>query len=403
VNCPAICGDHMVLQRDRPVLIWGEADPGKKVAVEFAGQTKWAECTKAGQWHILLDPMPASAQPRMLTVRGEDTLTFSDVLVGEVWLCSGQSNMEKPLGEQSGQKPTDNHEKEIREANYPQLRLFQMPQFGKPTPDVLGLRWVPCSPQTVESTRFSAAGYFFGRELLRELNVPLGIIHSSFGGTMIEAWIPPEAFALEPELRDATKARYPAWVEGVQATELYQSMIAPLAPYTLRGFLWYQGEANCMNGDGAIYTAKMRALIAGWRAAWDNPAAPFYYVQLAPFNYSAWETFPKKLTPQALSLFREAQTRALEIPHTGMVVTTDLAGSGKDIHPTNKRDVGVRLARLAMADTYRRSDVIGQSPMLESMPAMASPAATVSHPIISPLPGRIVYFFPLTQKFGATR
>jgi sialate O-acetylesterase len=220
VSCPTIFGDHMVLQRDRPILIWGKAHPGEKVIVQFAGQTKSGEATKAGEWRIVLDPLPASAEPRTLTVRGSNTLMFSDVLVGEVWLCSGQSNMEKPLGKQAGQKPTDNYEQEIREANHPQLRLFQMPQFGKPTSEVMALRWVPCSPTTVESTRFSAAGYFFGRELLRELGVPVGMIHSSFGGTMIEAWIPPEAFALEPALGDVAAARYPAWVEGVQASEL---------------------------------------------------------------------------------------------------------------------------------------------------------------------------------------
>ncbi len=371
VRCAAVFGDHIVLQRERPVLIWGEAGPGEAVTVEFAGQRKSATATPAGQWRVQLDPLPASAEARTLTVRGTNTVAFSDVLVGEGWLCSGQSNMGKPLGPRKGQKPTDNYEEEIQQANYPQLRLFQVPHYGKSQESVTGLCWVACTPETIQSTEFSAAGYFFGRELLRELGVPVGLIHSSFGGTQIEAWMPAEAFAREPDLRELAHVRYSAWGKGVQATELYQSMIAPLAPYTLRGFLWYQGETNCMNAEGAIYTEKMRALIASWRAVWNDPAAPFNYVQIAPFDYSQWDKFPKHLTPEALPLFWEAQTNALAIPQTGMVVTTDLVADMHDIHPTDKRDVGLRLARLALAETYGRRDLVAQSPRLESMQVRA--------------------------------
>jgi sialate O-acetylesterase len=370
VRCAAVFGDHMVLQRERPVLIWGKAAPGETVTVEFAGQRKSATATPAGQWRVQLDPLPASAEARTLTVRGNNTVAFSDVLVGEVWLCSGQSNMEKQLGPRKGQKPTDNYEEEIQLANYPQLRLFQVPHYGKSQENVTGLCWVACSPETIQSTEFSAAGYFFGRELLRELGVPVGLIHSSFGGTQIEAWMPAEAFTREPGLRELVHVRYFAWVKGVQATELYESMIAPLAPFRLRGFLWYQGETNCRNGEGAIYTEKMRALIASWRAAWNDPTTPFYYVQIAPFDYSRGDTFPKHITSEALPLFWEAQTRALTIPHTGMVVITDLVTDRHDIHPTNKRDVGLRLARLALAETYGRRDLLAQSPRFESMKAL---------------------------------
>jgi sialate O-acetylesterase len=371
VRCATAFGDHMVLQRDRPVLIWGEADPGEAVTVEFAGQSASTTATAAGHWRLALDPLPASTEPHLLTVRGHNTLAFSDVLVGEVWLCSGQSNMEKQLGPRTGQKPTDKHEEEIRQANHPLLRLFQVPRYGQPQPEVTGLCRVPCTSETIQSTEFSAAGYFFGRELVRELGVPVGLIHSSFGGTRIEAWMPPAAFAVEPTLRGLEQVPYDTYVTGVQPTELYQSMIAPLAPYTLRGFLWYQGETNCMNAEGAIYTDKMRALIASWRAVWNDLTAPFYYVQLAPFDYSRWEKFPKHLTPEALPLFWEAQARALSIPHTGMVVTTDLVAGVRDIHPTNKRDVGLRLAHLALAGTYRRCDLVAQSPFFESMRILA--------------------------------
>ena len=160
VSCPPIFGDHMVLQRERPITVWGQASPAEKVTVEFAGQTKSSSASENGEWRILLDPLKASAQPRILTVRGSNVLTFSDVLVGEVWLCSGQSNMEKPLGEKKGQKPTDNYEEAIRQADHPDVRLFQMPREGKPEAERVALCWVPCSPESIVGTRFSAAAYY---------------------------------------------------------------------------------------------------------------------------------------------------------------------------------------------------------------------------------------------------
>ncbi len=367
VRCAIVFGDHMVLQRGRPVPLWGGAAPGETVTAEFAGQRHSVTAGADGRWHLMLDPMAASEESRTLTVCGTNAITFTDVLVGEVWLCSGQSNMEKPLGPRPGQKPTDNYEAEIRAADHPLLRLYQMPHSGKPAKGVIGLQWVICSPETIAGTRFSAVGYFFGRELRRELHVPIGVIHSSFGGTMIEAWMPPDAFEREPGLRGRERVRFPAWVEGVQATELYTSMIAPLVPYAVRGFLWYQGETNCLSADGAIYTAKMRALVASWRAAWHDGNLPFFYAQIAPFDYYDWDKVPKHLTPDTLPLFWEAQTRALAIPHTGMIVTTDLAADPHDIHPTNKRDIGRRFARLALAATYGRNDILAQSPRYATM------------------------------------
>jgi sialate O-acetylesterase len=366
VSCPIIFSDHMVLQRDRAVPMWGKAEAGEKVTVEFAGQSKSTAADVAGAWRVSLDPLSANAESRTLTVRGTNTLTFTDVLVGEVWFCSGQSNMEKQLGPRRGQKPTDNHEEEIRSADHPLLRLYQVTQRGQPQGKITGLRWLACTPETVVSTEFSAAAYFFGRELQHELGVPVGLIHSSFGGTRIEAWMPPEAFASDSALQDLPNQKYQAWVRGVQATELYQSMVAPFVPFALRGFLWYQGETNCMNADHLVYSTKMRALIATWRSAWEIQDAPFYFAQLAPFFYSGQKNWEKHLTPDALPALWEAQVRALDVPHTGLVVTTDLAGNGRDIHPTNKRDVGLRFARLALARTYGRSDVPALSPQLLS-------------------------------------
>ena len=367
VHCPSIFSDHMVLQRDRPVSVWGTADPGETITVAFGAGHARTSAGPDGAWRVALPAMPASAAPRTLMVTGENTLSFTDVLVGEVWLCSGQSNMEKPFGPRKGQKPTDHSDEEIAHADHPLLRLYQVPPHGRPDPKQPQpvLRWLPSSPPNLADSRFSAVAYIFGRELQHELGIPVGVIHASFGGTQIEAWMSADAFALDPALSGLRTLHYAPWVDGVQATELFQSMLSPLVPYTLRGVIWYQGESNCMQADGAIYTAKMRALIASWRAAWHQPDAPFYYALIAPFDYSEWESFPKGLTPEELPVFWEAQIRALDVPHTGIVSTTDLAGSARDIHPTNKQDVGRRFARLALADTYGRKDLVARSPRFE--------------------------------------
>lgn len=366
VACPVIFSDHMVLQRERPVAIWGTAAADEQVTVEFSNQRKTAKASADGKWRVDLDALPASKEPRLLTVRGNNTLRFVDVLVGEVWFCSGQSNMEKQLGPRKGQKPTDNFEEATRQASHPLLRLFQVPHYSKPSDKILGLRWVACTPETVTATEFSAAGYYFGAELLAKLDVPVGLIHSSYGGTMIEAWTPREAFEHTPELAPLLTKPYQAWVKGVQATELFNTMVAPYVPYTLRGFLWYQGESNLMAGDTAVYTLKLRTLIENWRTAWTAPDAPFYYVLIAPFRYSPRDKDPARLTTEALPLFWEAQVATAKIvPHTGFVVTTDI-GNPKDIHPTNKRDVGLRLASLALAETYSKPNAFAQSPHLLS-------------------------------------
>lgn len=372
VTLPVLFGDHMVLQRDRPIPVWGTAAPAATVTVRFAAQEKVTTADATGHWLVRIDALPASAEPRELTVSALNrdskigSRKFTDVLVGEVWFCSGQSNMEKPLGPRSGQKPTDDFEAELTRAACPTLRLFQVPHHAKPRAGGSTLAWLPCHADALTRSNFSAAAYYFGRELQRELGVPVGLIHASFGGTRIEAWMPPGAFTVDPALRDLPGQTYQAWVKGVQATELYQSMVAPFAPFALRGFLWYQGEANVMNAEGDIYAAKMRALIAGWRAAWAQPDAPFYSAQLAPFTYSRHKNWEKQLTPLALPALWEAQLRALDVPGTGIIPTSDLAGDGRDIHPTNKRDVGLRFARLALADTYGM-DPPAQAPRLKSV------------------------------------
>jgi sialate O-acetylesterase len=364
VRCPPLFGDHMVLQRDQPLPVWGEAAPGETVTVTFAGQTRTTAANPAGHWRVTLDPLPASAEPRSLQIQGSNTLAFADVLVGEVWFCSGQSNMEKYFGPRQGQQPVDNHELEVAAAHIPQLRLFQVPHAPMPPEGPALLHWLPCTPEALQQSGFSAVAYFFGQQVQRTIGVPVGLIHSSFGGTRIEAWLPPEAFA-GPPLRDLPDQPYFAWIQGVQRTELYQSMVAPYAPFALRGFLWYQGETNLMAGNVADYAAKQTALIAGWRRAWGRPEAPFYGVLIAPMDYSQWEKFP--VTATALPAFWAEQIKAFSAPHTGLVVTTDLVADTHDIHPTNKRDIGLRLARLALAETYGRADIPSRGPTFAGM------------------------------------
>ena len=356
----------MVLQRDLPVPVWGEAAPGETVTVAFAGQSRTSTAGGDGKWRVTLDPLAASAEPRELSVRGTNIIGFSDILVGEVWFCSGQSNMEKPFGPRKGQRPVDDHELEIAAARYPKLRLYQVPRTDQKQDAPGRFTWLPCSPEALRISDFSAVAYTFGRQIHQTLDVPVGLVHASFGGTFIEAWMPPEAFAAPP-LQGLEKRKLQAWVKGVQASELYRSMVAPFAPFALRGFLWYQGETNLMNGDIALYAEKQTALIETWRRAWERQDAPFYGVLLAPMDYSKGENFP--VTAEALPAFRMEQVRALSAPRTGYAVTTDLASDTHDIHPTNKRDVGLRLARLALAETYGREDIPARGPTFSSMRA----------------------------------
>ena len=363
VRCARIFGEHMVLQSGLPAPVWGEAAPGETVTVTFGGQEEAATAGADGRWRVTLAPLAISAEPRDFRVRGSNTLVFSDVLVGEVWFCSGQSNMEKPFGPRKGQRPVDDHELEIAAARHPRLRLYQVPRTDQKQDAPGRLTWLPCSPEALRSSDFSAAAYTFGRQVHQTLDVPVGLVHASFGGTFIEAWMPPEAFSAPP-LQGLEQRRLQAWVEGVQPTELYRSMVAPYAPFAVRGFLWYQGETNLMNGDVELYAAKQTALIETWRSAWERPDAPFYGVLLAPMDYSKWEKF--SVTAEALPAFRAEQVRSLSAPGTGYIVTTDLVADTHDIHPTNKRGVGLRLARLALAETYGLADIPARGPLFVS-------------------------------------
>ena len=381
-------GDNMILQREMNVPVWGTADPAAQIQVTFAGQTTSTTTDARGKWMLKLPPMPACADNRSLTVAcGAEKIEVKNVLVGEVWVCSGQSNMEMGIA------MCQDAEKEIAAANDPLLRIRGINKVLSPMPTTAlptATAWLPTTPEAVRIAGgwggFSGAAYFFARHLRHELKVPVGVIASSWGGTLIEPWTPGEGFAMVPSLKGTSEwlakvetdyrtrvthnldalatfeksARtaianntplplpppaitYPINNEG-QATALYNGHIHPLVPYAIRGAIWYQGESNLSAGDTDIYIDKMQALIGGWRKVWGQGDFAFYFVQLAPYTYNFDAT--------RLPAFWAAQTKAAEIiPNTGMAVINDI-GDFKDIHPKNKQEVGRRLALLALANTY---------------------------------------------------
>jgi len=390
---PSVFSDNMVLQRGVSVPVWGWAEAGEKVTVKFAGQEKVATAGADGKWMTKLDAMEASDTPAEMTIADGSgkTRKLKSILVGEVWLGSGQSNMEMSVGGclESG--------KFCKEAKYPAVRMFTVAKkpAGQPRDDVSG-RWQVCSPSSVRG--FSAVAYFFGRRIHKELGVPVGLIHSSWGGTRIEPWTPPCGFQAVGSLQsfvkqiDQAPARYrkgvgeaisrvEAWLpKAKQAladngeippapsmpkhslnssgspTGLYNGMIHGLIPFAMRGALWYQGESN--GGEGKSYYEKKRALIGGWRKLWGQGDFPFYFAQLASFM----QPNSKPEGGDGWARVREAQAACLSIPNTGMAVLTDI-GDGRNIHPKNKQDVGDRLALWALAKDYGRKDLVHSGPI----------------------------------------
>jgi sialate O-acetylesterase len=357
---------EMVLQQQMPDPVWGHADAGAAVTVTFAGQEKHATADAAGNWMVKLDPMPANDKGQEMTITsGDQTVKLTDVLVGEVWLCSGQSNMEKPIGEQRGQKPTENYQQEIAAADHPLIRLLTIPKVK--SADAIKTNWEVCSPATVAKEHFSAVAYFFGRKIQQDVNVPVGLIHSSWGGTRIEPWTSPEGFQMEPTLGSFTRPVAPT-TSTTRPTppvpsQLYTAMIKPLVPFGIRGALWYQGESNVGDKDRQLYGDKMRALIGGWRKVWGEGDFPFYYVQLAPYQSGNHKGPPGT----ALAEMWDIQRKALSIPNTGMAVITDLVGDIHDIHPIRKREVAERLALWAEAKDYGKKDIEFSGPLFKSV------------------------------------
>ncbi|WP_246228279.1 sialate O-acetylesterase [Paraflavitalea devenefica] len=378
----SLFSDHMVLQRDIAVPVWGTASEGEKVTVTFNDQQVSATAVN-GKWMVKLNPLKAGG-PFVMAIAGTNTITINDIQVGEVWLCGGQSNMERHLGLQGGQKPIINWEAEAAAANYPLIRQFYLPRVGGSAEPLASVNanWTVCTPGSVKG--FSAVGYFFARDLFNELKVPIGIIHSSWGGTPAEKWTSRETLAGNPALKELVDAYnrsisdYPARLENYKKNEpallekwaadtllarqagkslprkpsapvhpvkagdcggLYNSMIAPLIPYAIKGVCWYQGEAN--NTRAKQYQTLLPVMINSWRSAWNEGDFPFLIVQIAPY---------KDMKPE----IREAQLLITQqTRNTALIVTTD-CGDSSDIHPANKQPVGARLALAARALAYKQ-------------------------------------------------
>jgi sialate O-acetylesterase len=349
VRLPAIFGEHMVLQQHADIPVWGWANSMEEVTVtsSWDGASYVTRADSYGNWKVNLKS-PAAGGPYDITFKGSNQIVIGDVLIGEVWLGSGQSNMQWSAG-----AGIDNGEKAISEADYPEIRLFQVGRRAANAAQLdLEGHWEVCTPESMKD--FSAVGYFFARKLQQQLKIPVGVIHSSWGGTPAETWINPELIASDTELAQAAKKIEPMpWCPEAPG-QTYNSMIAPLIPFTIAGVIWYQGETNARNPE--TYTKMFSTLITDWREEWGTDF-PFYYVQIAPFKYD---------TPEAGVLVREAQLKTLALPKTGMVVVSDI-GNTEDIHPRNKEDVGERLANWALAKTYGVEGVAYSGPLYSGM------------------------------------
>jgi sialate O-acetylesterase len=340
----ALCSDGMVLQQKLEARIWGTADPGEKVTVSFRGQTASATADDKGNWLVTLKPTDAGG-PFPMTIAGKNTLNYKDVLVGEVWVCSGQSNMEWSVG------GCDKGDKDYATAapHNAMLRLFHAKKAPTARPQTeTGGTWTEADAKVIPG--WTAVGYFFGRNLQETQKVPVGLIQSAWGGTRAEAWTSPEALQSNPmyraEIDNFLKATETG-NKGVNANSpsaLYNGMIRPLLNYRIRGAIWYQGESNAPKAHA--YRTLFPLMIDDWRGQWKEGDFPFYFVQLAPFLPIA-----KQPGPSTWAELREAQAMTLKLKNTGMAVITDL-GSEYDIHPTPKRPVGERLALIARAKVF---------------------------------------------------
>lgn len=352
VRLPRIFADGMVLQRHQPIAIWGWADPGERVKVELNNQSRETTAGTDGKWKLTLSAEEAGG-PFQLVVSGTNKLMFSDVLIGEVWICSGQSNMQWTVAS------SNNAEAEIANANYPQIRQVEIPRktSGIPLEDIEDpLEWKTANPQNVG--KFTAVGYFYARELHKELNVPIGLINTSWGGTMVETWISKEALAKDKSLKNAIRVFESIPADTIREntkpnrypTLLFNAMINPLIPYTIKGAIWYQGESNASRAYE--YGTSFPMMIKDWRKRWRLGDFPFYFVQLASFKAFGGTS----ATGSKWAELREAQHQTLSLPNTGQAVTIDI-GETDDIHPRNKQDVGKRLAAIALHDSYGQNVV----------------------------------------------
>ena len=387
--------NHMVVQQGKPVVVWGKETAGTTVTVSMAGKSATATAAADGKWIATLAALKANSGPHEITIKGSSTIKISDVLVGEVWVCSGQSNMQWPVA--SANDP----QLEALAANFPRIRLITVPQVGtQEAQDNFEGKWEAVSPETV--LQFSAVGYFFGRQLHQTLNVPIGLIDNAWGGSACEAWIPRDVLQkhghtellahwdqlAEDYNAEAIEANFQkavaSWKQRAAAAKaagkpnppsprrprnplagqhrpanLYQGVLNPIIGYPIQGAIWYQGEANATRAKQ--YQDLFPLMIKTWREAWGQDDFSFYWVSLADFKDEASEP-----TDADWAELREAQTMTLsQLPNTGEAIITDL-GESHDIHPRNKQDVAKRLARWALAQNYGYSALVHRSPIYQS-------------------------------------
>ena len=432
VRLASLFSDHMVLQQQTAATVWGWADPGEKVNVSGSwGASAAATAAGDGTWRIQLKT-PNAGGPFAVTVKAANTIELKDVLIGEVWLCSGQSNMHMSVAS------SDNASEEIAAANYPRMRLVSviLATATEPQAECKVKPWAACSPESVKS--FSASGYFFGRKLHQELDVPIGLVQSCWGGTCIEAWTAWESQKVDPVVQaikaswdsrdekydpEAAKAQYKkdrvAWSEWVKAgqkgkpprrprppvqprkdrnypSNLYNAMIQPLVPFAINGAIWYQGEGNA--GRGAHYRVQMERLITSWRQLWSRDFS-FYFVQLPNFRAPWTNPVEDGGWPEIRESFMNT---AKEVPNTGMAITIDI-GDETNIHPKNKQDVGDRLGRLALHQTYGKTGFPWCGPVFRSCEFRGATARVKFDTGGAPLAardGEALYGFALTGQNG---
>ena len=399
LRLPNVISDHMVLQQGKPVPVWGLSKAGAKVTVIFQNQTVETTADKYGSWMVRLAPLSKTFEAQTLTVKAStgEEIKVSDILIGEVWLCSGQSNMEM------GIKACYNGEELVKNANHPNLRILTTVNKTSYTPRFdIDTKWAVCTPETAGKGTFGgfcAIGYFFARRLMEEIDAPIGVINSSWGGTPIRSYIAPVGFemtkGMEGNVYDVKKQRklYETslvntykkskdWTEKVRASvesgeimppppkppkyptpyencSIYNTQIHPLVPFAIKGFLWYQAEYDVIDRPcGQSYYQKMHALVDGWRRIW-NEDLPFYYVQIASWHYVAIYTHRNEII--------DAQTRSLDIPNTGMALAYDTADDLTNIHPMDKKPLAVRLANLALYEQYGKKELKPYFPKIKSI------------------------------------
>lgn len=395
LRMPSFFSNDMVLQRDQPLPLWGWADAGETVTVTLGSQSASTKADNAGNWRIVLKPLPMSTEGISLKIKAADSLEFSNILLGDIWLCSGQSNMDWGLG--SCDVPDD-----IAAADFPAIRHFRTEYnfANAPEQDAKG-RWVVCNPQNAPG--FSAVGFYFARKISSETGVPIGLVTNAVGGTNIELWMQQETLLNTPSLDSYASqmreslANYQkqlsdalplidAWSDSARAAQnsgkqiplppkwpefpfservmrprcvtLHNGHIAPFIPMAMRGVLWYQGESNA---DDTLYLEKKQAMIADWRKWFTNEKLPFYFVQLA-----SWQAPDENPEGGGWGRIRDIQRKCLEIPYTGMASAIDI-GDAADIHPKNKADVGERLALWALANEYGKPDTITSGPLFDAI------------------------------------